>query len=136
MKNAVAFFFVVVAVMTVFVSVGCPAEKDVDIETDEIETVVKPTSSFELIGPSPEDIVSKTLPQHPAWAVEEGLEKVRITISFAIDTDGKVQPTMVVMQSSGNSDWDKAVQDALRKWEFTEAEELRKGKITFWFVLQ
>ncbi|MBN2378661.1 TonB family protein [candidate division WOR-3 bacterium] len=108
-------------------------------EPEEIKTEV-PTSgltqSFELSGDlSVADILSKQLPDYPSWAKEKGYSKVRVTISFSVDASGTVLPTMVVRTSSGYTQWDNQVKQALLGWKFTEAEEVRKAQITFWFVL-
>jgi len=94
-------------------------------------------ATFELTGIDPSDILRKQLPQYPSWAKEKGFSRVRITISFSVDGSGNVQPTMVVRTSSGYTQWDKEVQRALRGWKFKEAPgPVRKGQITFWFILQ
>ncbi|MBN2380884.1 TonB family protein [candidate division WOR-3 bacterium] len=97
-----------------------------------------PTQSFDLSGDlTVADILRKQLPQYPSWAKEKGFSKVRIIISFSVDASGTVQPTMVVRTSSGYTQWDNQVKQALRGWKFKEAQgPVRKGQITFWFILQ
>jgi TonB family protein len=96
--------------------------------------------SFELEGPlNNRRIVTKVLPQYPAWAEEQGIAGA-VRIAFTVDAAGKVLSNMQVRQTTGYPDLDKLGIDALKQWKFAPLEGADDGSgqwgiITFTFSL-
>ena len=94
---------------------------------------------FEIGGPiGDRKIISRKLPEYPAWAEEKGITAA-VQIYFTVKPDGSIRPSMRVQRSSGYSELDDLAKKALLNWRFSPAsvsdESVAWGVITFRFTL-
>ena len=77
------------------------------------------------------DLLSAPLPSLPHWVADQGLA-LSVTVSFAVAPDGVVAQARVA-RSSGYSDVDAAVLEAVRRWRFRAADTTRtvRGAIPY-----
>jgi TonB family protein len=94
---------------------------------------------FDIAGPlNNRPITSKTIPQYPGWAEEQGIIG-SVRIWFTVTSEGTVRPNMRVTKTTGYPDLDKLALDALKQWHFATVESSDEstqwGIITFTFSL-
>ncbi len=75
--------------------------------------------------------MSAVTPKIPAWVAKQGLS-LSVTVSFTLSADGLLS-AVSVKKTSGYSDVDAAVVDAILRWRFTTAAGSAsiKGEIPF-----
>lgn len=86
------------------------------------------------------EIVHKVVPDFPVWARKQGVG-ASVALSFAVMENGRVKENVIVVQTSGSSQWDNAVIDALKKWRFAPLDTNggrrdQTGIIVFQFVIE
>jgi TonB family protein len=80
------------------------------------------------------DLLSAPLPSLPQWVADQGLS-LAVTVSFAVAPDGVVAQARVA-RSSGYSDVDAAVLEAVRRWRFRAAETTRTVRGTIPYTIR
>lgn len=86
------------------------------------------------------EIVHKVVPEFPLWARKQGVG-ASVALSFAVMENGRVKENVIVVQTSGASQWDDAVIETLKKWRFAPLDTNggrrdQTGVIVFQFVIE
>ncbi len=105
--------------------------------TTEIETTPekKTTTEVEIAGALAErKLLEKPLSSYPDWALKRGLSAV-VTVRVTVGPDGKPKPGMLIIHTSGYSNWDNLVMKTLEKWRWESCPITHTGTITFRFIL-
>jgi TonB family protein len=119
------------------------AEALPQIPTQDLPQVsgpVKKGTNFMVAGPiSQREILRKSVPQYPKWALERRISGT-VVVRLWVLPNGKVKGTPTVESSSGYPDLDQVVVGALKVWEFAPLgsgvkSEDQWGVITFKFTL-
>jgi len=96
-------------------------------------------NGFEITGAiGDRKILSRAIPQYPAWAEEQGIT-ASVQVYFTVRPDGSIRSNLRIQRSSGYSELDQLAKEALLKWKFSPAagndESVSWGVITFRFTL-
>ncbi len=93
-----------------------------------------------ITGPlSSRAILQRVVPKFPAWAKSKSVS-AQISLQFSVLRNGLVRENVVVVHTSGSSEWDALVIAALRQWRFQPLNDqvamAQSGVITFQFVAE
>ncbi|HXK44890.1 MAG TPA: TonB family protein [bacterium] len=78
--------------------------------------------NFEITGPGGNRaIVSKVLPEYPAWAEQQNIE-ANIKIKIWVNKNGYVFSTEII-ETTGYRKLDAIAEEALKKWKFSEIDK-------------
>jgi protein TonB len=80
------------------------------------------------------DLLSAPRPTLPQWVADQGLT-LSVTVSFAVAPDGVVAQARIA-RSSGYSDVDAAVLEAVRRWRFRAAETTQTVRGTIAYTIR
>ena len=80
------------------------------------------------------DLLSAPRPNLPQWVADQGLT-LSVTVSFAVAPDGVVAQARVA-RSSGYSDVDAAVLEAVRRWRFRAAQTAQTVRGTIAYIIR
>lgn len=106
----------------------------------QVSGPVKKGTNFMVAGPiSQREIVRKSMPRYPKWALERRISGT-VVVRLWVMPNGSVKGTPQVETSSGYPDLDQVVVSALKAWEFAPLgsgvkSEDQWGVITFKFTL-
>jgi TonB family protein len=113
--------------------------KTLDVSTVASSTPDKP--QVEIGGEiSTRKILSKKLPQYPAWALRQGISGT-VVLQFWVTPGGQVRTEkVIVLQTTGHSDLDQVAISALRAWKFAPLaanvkQQDQSGTLVIRFVL-